>query len=355
MSQDSRPPKRRRDGEDGTEASQDPIDGLKRSEEFWIPDGNIVLVAGGMAFRVYRGLLTLQSTVFADLFASSSPRAEESHDGCPIIHLTDSPQDLAHLLCVLLPASRTFFHRCKDDPKPSFDEVSAIIRLTHKYHIEGLLSQALSSLQEFFTTSFETWDDDSLLCPVKINPSAHIAVVSLARLTDTPSLLPLALYKCCSLAGALVDGWEREDGTFEYLSPEDLKRCLNARDALAKEAFSLVSAIFDPSPSQCCETFSTCESALRKTLAQVLDHDEVAESTVLESWKGVIQHYASRPLDEDGYCSACEDELVERDLREREYIWNRFPEIFDVYVPNWNQDPDEEEQSDDANSENTGN
>ncbi len=107
MSQDSRPLKRPRDGEEGADAFRDAIYGLKRSENFWIPDGNIMLVAGETAFRVYRGLLTLQSTVFADMFASSSYNAEESHDGCPVIRLTDSAQDLAHLLCVLLPASRT--------------------------------------------------------------------------------------------------------------------------------------------------------------------------------------------------------------------------------------------------------
>ena len=104
MSSEERPHKRLRDSEEGSAASPDVI---KQSDEFWIPDGNIVLVAGGTAFRVYKGLLTLQSTVFADLFASSSPRAEESYDGCPLIRLMDSPQDLAHLLRVLLPTSRT--------------------------------------------------------------------------------------------------------------------------------------------------------------------------------------------------------------------------------------------------------
>ncbi|PIL26457.1 hypothetical protein GSI_12215 [Ganoderma sinense ZZ0214-1] len=358
MSQDLRPPKRRRDGDEGSEASQDPLDGLKRSEEFWIPDGNIVLIAGKTAFRVYRGLLTLQSTVFSDLFASSSPRAEESHDGCPVILLTDSAQDLTHLLRVLLPSSRTFYHRGKDDPDVSFHEVSAVIRLTHKYHIEGLLRQALSSLQEIFTTSFKIWEDDSRRHPISIeHDSAYIAVVGLARLTDTPSLLPLALYKCCSLRGAIVDGWEREDGTVEYLPPEDLKRCINARDSFAKEAFSLVSAIFDPAPSKRCKTFSTCKRVLRKVFREILDHKEVAEPGVLNPWNVFIRDCASLE-DEDRCCSLCEGKLLERDTRERERIWNRLPEIFDIEVPNWNQDPDTKDDGDghdDANSNDAGN
>ena len=106
MSYTSRPLKRLRDNNDSSETSPDFLKALKRSEEFWIPDGNIVLVAGQTAFRVYRGLLALQSTIFADLFASSSPAAEETYDDCPLIRLTESPQDLAHLLRLLLPTSR---------------------------------------------------------------------------------------------------------------------------------------------------------------------------------------------------------------------------------------------------------
>ena len=109
MSQDPRPPKRPRDMISTCEASKDSVDSLKRSKEFWIEDGNIVLVAGETAFRVYRGLLALQSTIFADLFASSSPSAEERYDDCPVIRLTDSPQDLTHLLRALLPTSRASY------------------------------------------------------------------------------------------------------------------------------------------------------------------------------------------------------------------------------------------------------
>lgn len=109
MSQDPRPPKRARSAVSGEDAPEDAGISLKRSDEFWIEDGNIVLIAGETAFRVYRGLLALQSTVFADLFASSSPSAEERYDDCPVIRLTDSPQDLAHLLRALLPTSHASY------------------------------------------------------------------------------------------------------------------------------------------------------------------------------------------------------------------------------------------------------
>ena len=81
---------------------------LQRHPEFWFDDGNIILVANHIGFRVYRGLLAAQSTVFADMFISSSSRADESLWGCPVVKLErESHCDLAHLLRALLPMSPT--------------------------------------------------------------------------------------------------------------------------------------------------------------------------------------------------------------------------------------------------------
>lgn len=78
---------------------------VRRHDEFWLEDGNIVLIAGETAFRLYRGLLAEQSYVFRDMFASSAstPMVDETFDGLPVVHLGDSPTDVAHLLRVLLP------------------------------------------------------------------------------------------------------------------------------------------------------------------------------------------------------------------------------------------------------------
>ena len=75
----------------------------------WFDDGNITLIAQDVAFRIYRSLLAAQSTVFADMFASAIPSADECMDGCPAVHVSDSSEDLAHLLRVLLPGSRRLY------------------------------------------------------------------------------------------------------------------------------------------------------------------------------------------------------------------------------------------------------
>ncbi|KAM5539653.1 hypothetical protein V8D89_006762 [Ganoderma adspersum] len=347
MSQDPRSPKRARTAISCEDASGEAGVSLKRSDEFWIEDGNIVLVAGETAFRVYRGLLALQSTVFTDLFASSSPSAEERFDDCPVIRLTDSPQDLAHLLRALLPTS--LYTEARETPPMSLHKISAIIRLTHKYHIENLLSQALSALKDSFPSSFNKFEDVHWDFPIEISASGSIAVVNLARLTEAYPVLPPALYVCCMLGPALIDGFEREDGTIEYLPATDLKRCIGAREVLAKEAFSLVSVIFNPTPSDDCRTPNYCLEALRRTLARVLELDAVAHAAVLDPWIPFIRENGLHE-DASGYCVPCQRELLERDIRERRRIWNRLPQIFDVEVPTWNQDLEQEGEEGEENA-----
>ena len=88
------------------------LNDLKHDEEFWLEDGNIILISRSTAFRIYRGLLAEQSSVFADMFTASSSKPDESYEGCPVIHLSESPEDLRHFLRVLLPKSQRMYVFC---------------------------------------------------------------------------------------------------------------------------------------------------------------------------------------------------------------------------------------------------
>ncbi len=85
-----------------------PGGGGKRDEEFWLEDGTVILVARDVESRVYAGLLAAHSPVLKDLFDQSHPtRKISSHRGeeiqCPIIHLSDSPEDVRYILGVYMP------------------------------------------------------------------------------------------------------------------------------------------------------------------------------------------------------------------------------------------------------------
>ena len=78
----------------------------ERDEEYWLDDGNVILIAGQAAFRLYKGLLARQSAIFCDMFIAVDPDPAATFDGCPVVHLSDSPEDLRALLQVLMPTKR---------------------------------------------------------------------------------------------------------------------------------------------------------------------------------------------------------------------------------------------------------
>ncbi len=70
--------------------------------ELWYPDGNIILSAGNVHFRVYMGSLARHSPVFHDMF--KIPQPPNTGEECPVVELWDSPHDLRHVLRLLMPA-----------------------------------------------------------------------------------------------------------------------------------------------------------------------------------------------------------------------------------------------------------
>lgn len=74
---------------------------MERVDALWFPDGNIVLCAHGVLFRVFRGILAARSPVFADMLAFPQPEDAETLDGCPVLHLDDSAADAMYFLKAL--------------------------------------------------------------------------------------------------------------------------------------------------------------------------------------------------------------------------------------------------------------
>lgn len=82
---------------------------LKPDDDFWFEDGNIVLIARDIEFRVYKGILAKHSPVFQDMFSLPPPPAPETSrdtaepiETCPVVHLSDSPEDFRHVLRVCM-------------------------------------------------------------------------------------------------------------------------------------------------------------------------------------------------------------------------------------------------------------
>lgn len=64
----------------------------------WFEDGNLILEAGETRFRISRGVLAARSPVFQEMLLFPQPPGEELVDGCPVVRLHDSPEDVGYFL-----------------------------------------------------------------------------------------------------------------------------------------------------------------------------------------------------------------------------------------------------------------
>ena len=70
----------------------------------WFESGDVVIVAGYVAFRVHKDVLSDSSTVLADTLSSlvvSEESDQEELEGCLVVRLEDSVYDVKHLLRML--------------------------------------------------------------------------------------------------------------------------------------------------------------------------------------------------------------------------------------------------------------
>ena len=241
---------------------------------------------------------------------------------------------------MLLNAVNSFsFCRRDDDPKYSFDQLSAMIRLAHKYGVQALQDQAIFCLrQSYYTHHADLYlEEGHTRGDVDIKPVHSIGAVNLARLTGTASILPVALYDCCRLGESLLDGWKRDDGEVEYLSAADVRLCFGARERLAVEGYKRFVRIFDKR-SEKCKTPNDCPARLSGFLCHVArDASPIPLSplTALANYKDCIPAISKvRQV-----CPECDKELKTRNEKERKDMWKKLPEMFGIKLPEWEGAP----------------
>ena len=365
----------------------DKVQAATRDKDYWFEDGNLVLVSQGVAFKVYKGLLAEHSTVFRSMFhiAQGKPETEDLVDGCPVVTLYDSPNDLRELFQLVYPLSTNLrcvffchhpalgsnFHpRFGTEQKVDIAFISAIIRLDHKYELKGLHDRAMSYLTTYYTSNFDAWVDGRNAAQWQPDPVHAIGAINLARLTNTTSILPLAFYICATLGSDLARGFTHSDGSVERLTHEDMCLCLEMKARLAAENAHTAFLLFRPAPAprHCSNSAEGmyCADLWRKLLEQAglgkAPHP-VASERALDSWLANADcspastctgtsastpgppHPFGPPASFSTYmfsyspprtlCKGCRSHLEVRDRELRRQIWRKLPEFVGLTIENW--------------------
>lgn len=201
--------------------------------------------------------------------------------------------------------------------------------------MEHLVLQSLEYLSAYYPEDLKTFVLSDTHIPPAFSAEHAIGVVNLARLLDEPSLLPAALLACCQLTGpTLVAGFEREDGTRETLTPEDLGLCIQAKEALIRASVGLALRVCAPKASYKCDSGETCGRAIQafyNTIETRKDHLTSVNPFVdwLKPWTNGCKRRAEAP------CSRCIIAFAARNEMERHVLWARLPSILGIEVAGW--------------------
>ncbi|PIL26269.1 hypothetical protein GSI_12025 [Ganoderma sinense ZZ0214-1] len=309
--------------------------GLERDAEFWIGDGTIILVAQKVEFRYYRALLADHSPVFKTLFAADKqptrrvPIDEHQFITCPVVQLTDSPQDLRHIIRAYISGAEPGFLEAAE---PTFDEISAYIRLGRKYDLETLYEHALAFLEHHYPDDFKTWTQSKYWGPEHWPANAAVGVVNLARLIDAPHLLPSALLSCTYMKEDIMEGFGCADGTRETLALDDIGRCFRASAAIRQATVAGVVRTLRDKACQACKTQNKCADALRRALQGLDRVERLLTRCPIRLMPDDLLSDGQAKL---GTCADCTAMVKRRSRKERTMLWARLPGLLGVEVPGW--------------------
>ncbi|TCD63689.1 hypothetical protein EIP91_005094 [Steccherinum ochraceum] len=218
--------------------------GYKRSDTFWLRDGNLILVANhNTAFRVHQSVLERKSEVFKDMFGlpqpqNADPSSEgEEEEGCPVVHVSDAPEDITHLLSVLYDGDRFL----TQNAPISMKTVLALLQLGIKYEIDYLRDEALSILQTIYPPSYAAYLEHcqgALWVTERTETQDAIVVINLAWKHGLHTLLPGAFFALAKLSNKELTRATNGSGSsssLTTLSLSDLERCLTGRQTLQQQ------------------------------------------------------------------------------------------------------------------------
>ncbi|KAJ7649968.1 hypothetical protein FB45DRAFT_1017387 [Roridomyces roridus] len=113
--------------------------------------GDQEIVAPRLQFRVHWGVLSLHSSFFRDLEGLPQPLDEPKVDGCPIVELSDSAEDVEVVLKALY---NPFFSSQKPLP---LSAIASYVHLSRKYDLKQLLQTMVERLTYENPTTMEAY------------------------------------------------------------------------------------------------------------------------------------------------------------------------------------------------------
>ncbi|KAJ7638481.1 hypothetical protein FB45DRAFT_903008 [Roridomyces roridus] len=295
----------------------------KRSPDVWFDDGTIILEAQGTQFKVFKGILAANSTIFNDMLVVGSN--DTSDDGCPVVNVYDDPLDLKHFLQAI---HRVGYY----DPAETTDFllIAAILRLSTKYNVDSLRRRSLNHIASLYPTTLQEWEirKDTAMEVFNARP---FAVLLLAKETRHHALLPASFYLCADSIeiNDILDGVSSIDGKHLELDWPDKRSCIRGRQnlllALRSEVFAfLTGSLTIPN----CVSPQRCDSSKLRWLQSL-------EASLGNGCPGIFSIKFPWASFRKAVCDNCYNVSFTNSNHQRQLIWDKLPSYFDL--PPWEE------------------
>ncbi|KAJ7232030.1 hypothetical protein B0H12DRAFT_203245 [Mycena haematopus] len=312
-----------------------------RVEELWFEDGGLVVQAEQSLFRVSRAILAARSSVFKDMVAFTQPPDAETIDGCPVVRLLDSADDVTCFFRAIFDSSFFEPYPCK----VCFEDALSITRLSHKYAVDYLLRRALVHLSHDFPTTLSEFDAISeseshgstdfrdIVGDHDLIPPPYVAVVQLARQVNALWMLPIAFYQLASADKESIRQVLRckmFNNHAAKLSADDVILFLTSSVLLA--GLELEAASFLHSVDNHAECTGGTKCNIARLSALTLVQNSIANSAAPDPFTVCFRAYIWDDLLEN-CCTQCYECLDKAHDEARQPIWDKLPGI--CGLPSW--------------------
>ncbi|KAJ7758317.1 hypothetical protein B0H16DRAFT_1885317 [Mycena metata] len=306
---------------------------LERSLDFWFEDGTIILQAENMLYRVYLGFLASRSAVFRDMFSTPRPADEPLVEGCPVVQLHDTVEDLTRFLKALLPSNPPGpVNTCpallpSNPPGPvntcpvsNLSELVSVLRLSDKYDVPALCASMESILAALYPTTLKEWDAGRVL--------------NLAVTRGLHSILPEVLY--CVIT-------RDEPSRIAQIQDEEYRTLCSSRDTLSRLTqigFYVALHTFSVGEDEDsnCANMAACESERARVMRKQLSDDLGVYSRGYD-WNDPFDspelRFSARDDKDTDLCANCLEVAHLEHNEQREWGWHRLPDIFDLGAWEW--------------------
>ncbi|VDB89902.1 unnamed protein product [Peniophora sp. CBMAI 1063] len=355
---------------------------IDRHPDFWFIDGSAVLLCGRTGFRVHAGVLRMHCAAFRELLpvrlpsqtstrvssprsaassngagsfrmghtartqskaemmmevltAGSPPRRvrreepqDETIEGCPVLHLSDAPDDVVLFLRALY--DRSFL---QDKRLSSLFTIGAVLALARAYGAHSLLTELSRYLRTIYPSSLDAYTalycphpylsrgrehDTSFVVAHAFPRDAHpLLALEIAARARLPAIAPTALLRAARVPlSEVFDGFALDDGRRVRAGQDTVRRVIEFREklnALVEDA--LRRSTFEPRTCEACDGIGA-------------ENVRLFEAAVREKGLEAGASHSVRSMIDSGdhdMCGQCADTVEEWEEGVRGRVWRGVP------------------------------